>query len=406
MVKTLRIFLFITLFTAQMTLAQNNTELPPKVPQAPLDIKIDTPAAAVEVTVEKPITPPVAVPPVEKTTEAPATATAPAPEEQSLPTPPTPERIEKMTEAPAAIKISPRMADENKYLHEVIRRIVVFPLSTEGNFKKEAELAWWKVRDILSDQQRFLVATKRFLTQKEAYQPRQTLKIPDVVLLGKLLDTDCLITTYIDEHDLTMTAYSSQDGMTLWKKSIGFNSGKPIRLQLEELSQKLVQDFISSMPYHGFQIIDPIVNRAIIEEGSTLVAKIDVGAKSMIQPGEKVQWIDIERANTQALFQGGAKLTVYAEGTVVKNENQILIVEIKRLASSDRLTKKSMILSAEESKRLQAQYLLKDSSQPEVPLSMVVGELHSTEEKNADKKSLLTALTSILNIVIVALFIF
>ncbi len=301
-------------------------------------------------------------------------------------------------------EVTPEQA--NKYFHETLRRVVIFPIDTQGNYRKEAELAWWKVREILNEYQRFLVATKRFLTQKETFQPRSQLKISDAILLGQILESDCLITTYIQGRSLTMLAYAGQDGMLLWKKSLDFNSSKPIAQQLEESSEKLIRDFIATIPYHGFQIVDPLIGKTVIEEGSTLIAKVDVGAKSTILAGEKVQWIEIERVNTQPLFQGGAKYTVYAEGTVVKNENQILTVEIKRLISLDKLQKKSVILSSEESKRLTSQHALKDSSKPEVPTALVQGELRDSQDHNSEKKSLFTALAAIINIVVVILLAF
>lgn len=316
--------------------------------------------------------------------------------------------------APAPVTPTPKPDEElptpvvsgDTVSHEIIRRIVVFPLDTNGEYRKDADLAWWKIREFLSDQQRFLVATKRFMEQNEVFQPRKTLLISDVILLGKLLESDCLITTYVENKKLYMSAYSGQDGLLLWRKQIEINASKPISLQLEDLSTRLIKDFMASLPYQGFQIVDPLDQKPLIEEGSTIMARVDVGAISAAAPGQKVQWLEIDRSSTQPLFQGGSQIKVIAEGEVIKNENQVLTVEIQRVKDLKLLKKKSLVSIPDEYKRIYDAYAIRSARDIKPSLNLLSEPMTDAKEQNEETRPLLVALTSIANIVVAILLAF
>lgn len=291
--------------------------------------------------------------------------------------------------------------------HSVIRRIVIFPIFTNNDFRQEADLAWWKVREFLSEQQRFLVATKRFMQQKEVDQPRKQLSIADAIFLAKTLDSDCLITAFIDKNSLQMQAYSALDGQLLWKNSLEFTQAQPIRVQLETLSKKLIQDFLASIPYQGFQIVDPLSPKPLVEEGETIMAKADVGAKSSATQGQKVQWIEIHRTSSAPLFQGGAQIQVIAEGEILSNENQVLTIEIKRARDLKDLDKKSLILIPDEVKRLYNAYAIRKSTENIDPnLALLSDKMKDTREATGGPRPLLVALTAIGNVIAALLLAF
>jgi hypothetical protein len=380
------LFLFI-LISLQKGLAQQTQEAQPPqnqpAPQAVKPLNIEEPAVTMDATKTE----------TNKPQNTTTVATPPVP-------PPEPQQIDptQKAEDPSA----PVVSDE-KISHEVIRRIVVFPLATDGEFKKEADLAWWKVREFLSEQQRFLVATKRYMQQNEVFQPRKNLLISDVILLAKLLESDCLITTYLENKKLHMNAYSGQDGLLLWKKTIDITASKPVSQQLEELSAKLIQDFYASIPYQGFQIVDPLNQEPLIEEGTSIMARVDVGAGSSAIPGQKAQWLEIDRASPLPLFQGGAKIRIIAEGEVIKNDNQVLTLEVKRVKSLKLLDKKSIITIPDERKRIADLYALKNSKEIQPNLTMLSEPMTDAREKSEEARPLLTALTAIANIVVAVL---
>src|SRR5690606_11007758 len=101
---------------------------------------------------------------------------------------------------------------------------------------------------------------------------------------------------------------------------IEINSSRPISKQIEDLAVALTRDFLATLPYQGFQIVDPINQEPIIEEGQNLLARIDVGAKSLAKPGQNIQWLEINRQSPAPLFQGGGQFKVIAEGEVLKTE--------------------------------------------------------------------------------------
>ncbi|MES2769724.1 MAG: hypothetical protein V4596_11325 [Bdellovibrionota bacterium] len=389
------LFLFI-LVSLQRTFAQDAVQPPIQ----------KTPSAVDPVPTPQTITPQTVNAPTKVTVEAPETATPQPSQPQITNSTSSPTVLPEPDTTLGADGLPTPIVSGDKISHEVIRRIVVFPLHTDGDFRKEADLAWWKIREFLSDQQRFLVATKRYMQQNEVFQPRKTFLISDVILLAKLLESDCLITTYLENKKLFMAAYSGQDGLLLWKKSIDIVASRPISLQLEDLSAKLTQDFVAALPYQGFQIVDPLNQEPLIEEGNTILARVDVGAKSSAVPGQKVQWLEIERSSPNALFQGGSKIKVIAEGDVIKNENQVITVEVKRVKDLKLLNKKSLVAIPDEYKRIYDLYGIKSSKDIQPNLTLLSEPMTDAREKSEESRPLLVALTAIANIVIAILLAF
>ncbi|HEX4925049.1 MAG TPA: hypothetical protein VFV50_13230, partial [Bdellovibrionales bacterium] len=56
--------------------------------------------------------------------------------------------------------VAPALA-QTDYL--VLRRLVVFPFDAPANVSGGAERAWWKVREELTNNRRFLIASKQFM---------------------------------------------------------------------------------------------------------------------------------------------------------------------------------------------------------------------------------------------------
>ncbi|MCB0386940.1 MAG: hypothetical protein KDD43_16215, partial [Bdellovibrionales bacterium] len=56
--------------------------------------------------------------------------------------------------------------DSGPVEHPLLRRITVFPVQADNSLIKATEEAWWLVREALTENRRFLVASKNFLIQK------------------------------------------------------------------------------------------------------------------------------------------------------------------------------------------------------------------------------------------------
>lgn len=274
-----------------------------------------------------------------------------------------------------------------------VKKIAVFPI--EGTRSKAADNAWWKVREQLTDTKRFWVASKRFLVQKDVFQPRSKLQPSDAILLGQLLDSDALMLMSLKGRDLHTSVYSRFDGSILWTSQLQFHPSLPVDEQLTDVAVKLTRDFIAKVPYQGFQILDPLINKPVFEEGDVKLAKVDVGGNTRIVEGDLIQWVVVERTTGAPLFVGGARLDVIAEGQVAKNDNGILLVEIKRAKDIDLLKKDSLVRAPKEVEHLNINYALQSNRAlaPELRYT----PLPPARSEHEETKPLLSALVGIAN---------
>lgn len=273
---------------------------------------------------------------------------------------------------------------------QLVRRLVVFPVDTSSQDLQAGEKAWWKIREELTQNRRFLMASKDFMKRRDVYQPRRELDAASAILLGKHLDSDTLIVSFINKNYLNMIAYSTQNGSILWKKNLALNFAVTVTDQIEGLASKLTKDFIASIPYQGFQILDPIVGKAVYEEGKKQFAKIEVGTDSTVRKGDALQWIRV--TGQPPLFQEGGQVTVLAEGIVEKIENGIVTAEVVRATELQDLKEKTMVRFPTESQRLKENFALQDS--PVLP-EIVSSQMKPTAQENGDKKSVVFTISSV-----------
>jgi hypothetical protein len=274
-----------------------------------------------------------------------------------------------------------------------LRRVVVFPIDLPTSFSSGADKAWWKVREELTNNRRFLIASKQFMIRKDVFQPRKELEPSDTILLGKLLDAQGLIVMYLKDKNLNMVVYSGETGLTLWRNQWPLHPSLPINDQLEGAALKLVQDLISSVPYQGFQIVDPLVGKPVFEEGRAMYAKVEVGTDAQIQKGDPVQWIRL--TGSSPLFQEGGQVTIVAEGIVSEIERDILTVEVQRVTDLKYLREKALVRLPKEQQRLQDNFALKDRFKRQLSPEMLVAEMKPSSPESEQYRSLLTAISSI-----------
>ena len=177
--------------------------------------------------------------------------------------------------------------------HELVRRITVFPMLAQAKYNKSAESTWWKVRERLTEDKRFLVASRSFLVKKDVFQARSELTPADAIILGQLLDAHALVTIFLSKRELHMHVYEGNFGQLLWDSKVNLHPSIPIKKQLEEAGMKLVNDFIASIPYQGYVIIDKFEGKAVIEDGANYLVKAKVGLDAKLKVGDKLQLINI-----------------------------------------------------------------------------------------------------------------
>lgn len=291
--------------------------------------------------------------------------------------------------------MAPAMAQTD---HTLIRRISVFPIKTSPELSHVADEAWWELREHLTRDKRFLVASKNFLLQKDVYQARSKLSPADAIILGKLLDANALVSTWIDDRTLHMNVYEGEYGRPLWQHQLILQPSLPVAEQLQPAVTKLVNDFIASIPYHGFVVTDPLQGRPVYQEGRRLLVKAEVGATAEVDVGDQAQLIRVYSDHLKPLFTHGASIEVFAEGRVVERVRESIIIELDRVNRSNAIADGTMVRLPRELKRLQQYYALQDSLKTKIDPEFFSPGMTSARQKVEEKKPLIASLMFIANI--------
>ena len=282
--------------------------------------------------------------------------------------------------------------------HQLIRRLAVFPFSVPSELNAAADEAWWQAREEFASTRRFLVGSKQFLVKSDAFQPRKDLEPADAIILGKLLDAHALVTFQLQERRLMMTVYDGGNGSTIWRRGLSLHPSLPMGDQLPQIAKRMVDDFVASIPYQGFTIVDSLIGQAVYEEGDVKLAQVDLGLATQGQTGDLVQWIRISGTTVDPVFQGGSKTVVFAEGKVVKIEQGIATVEIQRASSIKDLKEFSLVRVPREADRLTKAYAINAGPRTTLTSELVSPEAAPMEQLAKERKPLATTLSIITSI--------
>lgn len=277
--------------------------------------------------------------------------------------------------------------------HQLVRRVVLFPLKAESGFEAAAEEAWWQAREELTKSRRFLVASKQFLVKSDAFQPRGELEPADVLILGRLLDAHALITAQLADRRLSLQVYDAGTGLPLYQKQVGLRASQTVADQLPVVARQVIDDFIATIPYQGYTMVDSIVGRAVIRSGERSYARVDFGSGSQVQVGDVVQWVQVVSTSFAPVFQGGGQLTVIADGKVTKIEDGLAEVEILRAKSLRGIREYTLVRAPREAQRLSAQSPLREGPKATISSELVAPEANPAEIVNRERRPLLTALS-------------
>jgi hypothetical protein len=282
--------------------------------------------------------------------------------------------------------------------HQLIRRLAVFPFAVPHELTPAADEAWWQAREEFASTHRFLVGSKQFLIKTDVYQPRRDLEPADAIILGKLLDAHALVTFQMIERRLMMTVYDGGNGSTIWRKGVSLHPSLPVSDQLPQVAKRMVDDFVASIPYQGFTVVDSLIGQSVYEEGDVKLAQVDLGLTTGSQVGDVVQWIRVSGTSVEPLFAGGSKVVVFAEGKIVKIEQGIAVVEIQRASSIKDLKEFSLVRVPREADRLAKAYAIRDNPRTTLTAELVAPEAAPMEQLAKERKPLATTLSIISSI--------
>lgn len=280
--------------------------------------------------------------------------------------------------------------------HTLLRRIAVFPIAESRH--SSGEEAWWQMREALTKDQRFFVASRRFMINRGVFQPRKGLKPADAIILGKILDAQALVVSYIDDRDFVMKVYDGENGYLLWEGQTQFHPAIPINDQLIKVSVRLIGDFVAAVPYQGFQIIDDVIGKPVYESDGKKIAQVYIGANSQVEAGDTAQWIDLYGDPGQAFFSATNKVEVIAEGRVLTVKGDKAEVEILKLKNFSDLKENSLIRFPKEVTRLQDSFMAEERP-ADLSHEYLSGEVKSVDEVRKDHNSTASALAWIVNLI-------
>lgn len=249
-----------------------------------------------------------------------------------------------------ALLAFPARADHK---HKLLRRVAVFPIHQEG--VANAEEAWWQMREQLTKDQRFLVASRRFMINRGVFQPRKEFKPADAIILAKILDAQALVVSSIQERRFHLKAYDGENGFLLWEGTMEFHPALSMSDQIVAAAQKMIHDFISDIPYQGFVIIDPLKGHALFEEGGQRRAWVYHGMSKNIDVGDPVEVIEFSGETSRPYFANGRAMVV-AQGTVVEVQTDRSLVQVEKLRQLEDIKEFALVRFPKEVKRLTEMY--------------------------------------------------
>lgn len=282
--------------------------------------------------------------------------------------------------------------------HQLIRRVVVFPMQAARADQAPADEAWWQMREELTQSRRFLVASKQFLVRSDTFQARGELEPADAIILGKLLDAHALVTSQLKERVLSVEIYDGSTGLPLWKKSVTLHPSLTVQEQLPKVARALIADFVGSIPYQGYTIVDSMIGKAVFEEGDVKLAQVDLGVGTGAQIGDLVQWIKLVVTKTEPVFQAGAQMSVIAEGKVVRLDQGVATVEITRATRLSEIKEYSLVRVPREAERMQAEFTVREARPTTLTPEIVTPEANPMEQIARERKPLVTTLSFVSSI--------
>jgi hypothetical protein len=188
------------------------------------------------------------------------------------------------------------------FLFGSIRKVAVFP--ARGVDENLIDDLWWQLREIIAQDGRFEVATRRLMINRQVLSPRSELKSADAVIMGRILEADLLITHQVLKKKAVFTATRTSDGIIVWKEEAMLNPSIPESDQLLPVFKNLAKDFLKAVPYVGYQSLDPNNQKLYESDGGLGFVFVTVSnGESLLN--QKFYWLNVSYPSQPLLKSRG-----------------------------------------------------------------------------------------------------
>lgn len=237
--------------------------------------------------------------------------------------------------------------------HNLLRKIAVFPIA-EANVANNEE-AWWQMREFLTRDKKLLIASKRFMINRGVFQPRRMLKPADAIILGRLLDAQALMVTFLEDRTLRMVVYDGENGYILWQEENQLHPAIAINDQLIKACTKMVSDFMQALPYQGFILKDEITDKIISEKEDKRFVKIFYGAGVTPDKGDPVELLRIN-GDASKIFLEAMNLQILGEAEIVEVQEDYAIAELLKVKDLEDVKENTLVRFPKEASTLKNLY--------------------------------------------------
>lgn len=301
-----------------------------------------------------------------------------------------------------------------------IEKIAVFPVLYKGERGDRIDDAtaqslddtWWQVRDELTQTGRFVVASRAFLQQADAFQPRGALSVGDAVILGRYVEADALLTMSLKDRTLTVSVFNSTDGTNIWSQEVELHPSILVREQISKIARALIREFVAALPYQAVTVRDALSKQAVFLESGKRFARVTFGQAKAVAVGDPVNWIQVTRENLDPLFQGGSKIELRAEGVISQIRDQTAVVELTRTLDSEAVQAGTLVNLPKEQTRLTNSAKPKDSATSAAVVSLLANtaaiepEAKQVERRQDDSGPVATTLSILGSLAVILLLAF
>ncbi|MAF92993.1 MAG: hypothetical protein VX583_04605 [Bdellovibrionota bacterium] len=270
-------------------------------------------------------------------------------------------------------------ADQIQWL-SVPNKLAVFPVLAEGLEPGLKANVWWEFRKTITEDGRFLVASKQFLQMKDTYQARSNLSVKESIFLGEHLQADILISLSLEEKFLVLRSYSAEDGYSLIELREKYLNNLPKEKQLIGLANKLAKNWLKKLIFHG-------IGSPSTEAGLYSFRISKHLSQDLL---DEAKLIRIRRTNTGELFQNSHRSVEFDQLIWVKTEGNLAFFK----GSSN-------LMNQSDKNFLFLDKLASKSFSPELPVEMK--QKDRDEEKESNRFDKIMMLLGFLAIVVISL---